>query len=177
MWGEMVHYGAGRNRMSEENIIKTENEALRKPLIGRFDHRLDAKCRFTVPSRWQERMGNPADVYVMRSLTGEPCLEVFSAADFEKRLEPFKERALSDSRIAAFLRNLSETTELISVDVQNRIRIPDAMLAYAGLDADIVLYGSGYHFEVWSLKKRPVKTGNESESIAALAAESKELNF
>lgn len=149
----------------------------REPLIGRFDHRLDPKRRFTVPLRWFGRMGNPSEVYVMRSLSRERCLEVFAAMDFDDRLRPFRARALTDAKLAAFLRELSEATELVSVDNQNRIRVPDDMLAYAELDNDIVLYGSGLHFEVWSLARRPKQAGNEPARIGALADVAKELNF
>jgi DNA-binding transcriptional regulator/RsmH inhibitor MraZ len=122
-------------------------------------------------------MGNPSEVYVMRSLSRERCLEVFAAADFDERLRPFRARALTDARLAAFLRELSEATELVSVDVQNRIRPPDDMLAYAELENDIVLYGSGLHFEVWSLARRPKQLGNEPARIGALAEVARELNF
>jgi len=146
-------------------------------LIGRFDHRLDPKRRFTVPLRWFGRMGGPSDVYVMRSLSRERCLEVFAALDFDERLRPFRVRALTDARLAAFLRELSEATELVAVDNQNRIRVPDDMLAYAELENDIVLYGSGLHFEVWSLARRPKQLGNEPTRIGALADVARELNF
>ncbi len=150
----------------------------RAPLIGRYDHRLDPKRRLTVPLRWVERLGRPSDVYVMRSLTGERCLEVFAAADFDQRMAPFRLRSLSDARLAAFLREISESTESLAVDSQNRIRIPDTMLAYAGLVTEVVLYGSGFHFEVWSLDRRPRPTGeDDSERLAALAAESREFKF
>ena len=149
----------------------------RDPLIGRCDHRLDPKRRFTVPLRWYGRMGNPSEMYVMRSLSRERCLEVFAAADFEERLRPFRARALSDARMAAFLRELSEATELVAVDNQNRIRPPDDMLAYAELENDIVLYGSGLHFEVWSLARRPKQLGNEPTRIGSLADEARELHF
>lgn len=163
--------------MSPEITLQEGNPSDRKPLIGRCDHRLDPKWRFTIPLQWFERMGRPREVYVMRSLSREPCLEAFAAADFDERLRPFRNRALSDARMAAFLRELSEATELLTVDSQNRIRVPDAMLAYAGLESDIVLYGSDFHFEVWSLAKRPKQLGNDPGRIDSLATESKELNF
>ncbi len=176
-WGQVVLYVFKGHQVSAETTVKEIEAEDRKPLIGRCDHRLDPKWRFTIPLQWFERMGRPREVYAMRSLSREPCLEVFGAADFDERLRPFRSRALSDARMAAFLRDLSEATELLTVDSQNRIRIPDAMLAYAGLESDIVLYGSDYHFEVWSLTKRPKLLGNDPGRIDSLAAESKELNF
>jgi len=173
----MVGLGTEGQEMSDKTIREVENVAGREPLIGRFDHRLDPKRRFTVPSRWFGRMGTPSEVYVMRSLSRERCLDVFAAADFDDRLQPFRARALTDSRLASFLRELSEAAELVTVDTQKRIRIPDDMLAYAGLQDDIVLYGTGLHFEVWALARRPKQVGNEQVRIDALAEVAKELNF
>ncbi len=163
--------------MSAEEGQNTVGVGSRSPLIGRCDHRLDPKRRLTIPLRWMERMGRPSDVYVMRSLTGERCLEVFAAGDFDERMQPYRMRALSDARLAAFLRELSEATESLAVDSQNRIRIPDAMLAYAELDTDAVLYGSGFHFEVWSLARRSRPTEADLQRIAALAEASRTFNF
>ncbi|MFA5674767.1 MAG: hypothetical protein WC912_10140 [Thermovirgaceae bacterium] len=163
--------------MSEENVRMVENVTRREPLIGRFDHRLDPKRRFTVPARWFGRMGTPSEVYVMRSLSRERCLDVFAAADFDDRLQPFRTRALTDARLASFLRELSEAAELVTVDTQKRIRIPDDMLSYAGLQNDIVLYGTGLHFEVWALDRRPKPDGSEQARIDALADVARELNF
>lgn len=173
----MVLYVSKRGVVSELATDFTDLQTARLPLIGRFDHRLDPKRRCTVPVQWFERLGKPRDVYVMRSLSRAPCLDVFASSDFDERLQPFRQRALSDARMAAFLRELSEATELLTVDSQNRIRIPDSMLAYAGLDSDVVLYGSGFHFEVWSLARRPKQVENDTKRIESLADESKALNF
>jgi len=101
-------------------------------------------------------MGKPQDVYVMRSLTGGACLDVFTPEDFDKRfLRPFKDAPVTDQETAAFLRKLSNATELLQVDTQNRIRVSDDMLSYAGLETDVVLIASGAHFEVWSLANFP----------------------
>jgi hypothetical protein len=40
-----------------------------QPILGRADHRLDPKRRFTIPSDCYERMCRPAQVYVMPSLS------------------------------------------------------------------------------------------------------------
>ena len=157
----------------EPSMLNVEREAL----TGRYDHRLDPKRRFTIPLRWFERLGNPPEVYVMRSLTQERCLDVFAPSELDDRLRPFRNRALTDAKVAKFLRELSERTDLVSVDSQNRIRVSDEMLSYAGLESDIVLYGSGTHFEIWSLANRPKQAINEVERVENLADIAKELNF
>ena len=130
--------------------------------IGRVDHRLDSKRRVIIPLRWHDQMGSPKNVYVMENLMGETCLDVYTEEDFNKRIRSFMDGPMSDTDRAEFVRDLAESCEVIPVDAQQRIRIPDDMLAYAGLETEIVLLRTGRHLEVWSLANRPKKrAGNE----------------
>ena len=148
-----------------------------QPILGRADHRLDPKRRFTIPTDWYERMGRPAQVYVMPSLSRARCLDVFCPAEFDKRMEGFRNAALSDSVKARFTSRIGELVSCLSVDTQNRIRPKDSLLAYAGIDSDLVLIGTGYHFEVWSLANRPKVDGSEADLLEQLAAEAQSMGF
>lgn len=141
-----------------------------KPVFGRADHRLDPKRRFTIPTDWFDRMGKPEQVYAMPSLSRMRCLDVFCPSEFDKRMEQFRDAALSDSTISRFTSRLGELINCITVDVQNRVRIKDSLLAFAGLGDDLVLIGAGFHFEVWSLENRPKTDGSESEILEQLLA-------
>ena len=148
-----------------------------QPILGRADHRLDPKRRFTIPTDWYERMGRPAQVYVMPSLSRARCLDVFCPSEFDKRMESFRHAALSDAAKARFTSRIGELISCLSVDTQNRIRPKDSLLAYAGIDADVVLIGTGYHFEVWSLANRPKLDGAEADILADLVSEAQSMGF
>lgn len=167
--------------MSEEPTITTSATGGQglpiQPILGRADHRLDPKRRFTIPSDWVERMGKPSQVYVMPSLSRTGCLDVFSPAEFDRRMERFRAVALTGTAKAQFLSRLGEMVVCCSLDTQNRIRVKDSLLAYVGMKADAVLIGVGYHFEVWSLERRPKIDGNENALLEELAAAAGELGF
>ena len=148
-----------------------------QPILGRADHRLDPKRRFTIPTDWYDRMGRPAQVYVMPSLSRARCLDVFCPSEFDKRMESFRNAALSDAAKARFTSRIGELISCLSVDTQNRIRPKDSLLAYAGIDTDVVLIGTGYHFEVWSLANRPKLDGAEADILADLVAEAQSMGF
>lgn len=148
-----------------------------QPILGRADHRLDPKRRFTIPTDWFERMGRPAQVYVMPSLSRARCLDVFCPSEFDKRMESFRHAALSDSAKARFTSRIGELISCLSVDTQNRIRPKDSLLAYAGVESDLVLIGAGYHFEVWSLANRPKIDGSEADLLADLVSEAQSMGF
>ncbi len=149
-----------------------------QPILGRADHRLDPKRRFTIPSDWFERMGRPTQVYAMPSLSRMRCIDVFCPAEFDKRMESFRDAALSDSVTSRFTSRIGELINCVAVDIQNRIRIKDSLLAYVGLGTDdVVLIGAGYHFEVWSIEQRPRMDGSEAELLEQLAAEATAMKF
>ena len=172
------------HKMSETTIQPPPGEnrdsALIQPLLGRADHKLDPKRRFTIPTDWYERMGRPPQVYVMPSLShlnGPRCLDVFCPAEFDRRMEAFRHAALSDASKAAFTSRIGELVSCLSVDTMNRIRVKDSLLAYAGLASDIVLIGVGFHIEVWSPENRPKLDGSEADVLASLVADAQSMNF
>ena len=148
-----------------------------QPILGRADHRLDPKRRFTIPTDWYERMGRPAQVYVMPSLSRARCLDVFCPSEFDKRMESFRNAALSDSAKARFTSRIGELVSCVTVDTMNRIRVKDSLLAFAGLSSDVVLIGAGFHIEVWSLANRPKVDGSEADILADLVSEAQSMGF
>ena len=152
-----------------------------QPLLGRADHRLDPKRRFTIPTDWYERMGRPPQVYVMPSLSHlqgtERCLDIFCPTEFDRRMEAFRHAALSDAAKAGFTSRIGELISCVAVDTMNRIRVKDSLLAFAGLSSDVVLIGAGFHIEVWSLANRPRLDGSEADVLARLATEAQSMGF
>ena len=152
-----------------------------QPLLGRADHRLDPKKRFTIPSDWFERMGRPAQVYVMPSLAhlggAERCLDLFCPSEFDRRMETFRGAALSDAAKARFTSRIGELVSCVAVDTMNRIRVKDSLLSFAGISGDVVLIGAGFHVEVWSPANRPKLDGSEADVLAALAVEAQSIGF
>ena len=172
------------HKMSEKPVQPPSGEnrdsALIQPLLGRADHRLDPKRRFTIPTDWYERMGRPPQVYVMPSLShlhGPRCLDIFCPAEFDRRMEAFRHAALSDATKASFTSRIGELVSCLSVDTMNRIRVKDSLLAFAGLKSDVVLIGAGYHVEVWSPENRPKIDGSEADVLAQLATEAQSMGF
>ena len=171
--------------MSEESAKiagKTVSEgALIQPLLGRADHRLDPKKRWTIPADWFERMGRPAQVYVMPSLAhlggSGRCLDVFCPAEFDRRMESFRGAALSDAAKARFTSRIGELVSCVAVDTMNRIRVKDSLLAFAGITSEVVLIGAGYHIEAWSPANRPKLDGSEADVLSTLVAEAQAMGF
>ncbi len=177
-WGNVVRCGAETHKMSTE---PTSSEVkVTGSLVGRFDHRLDPKRRLTIPSLWFECLGGPRRVAVMRSRTGDACLEVFTEEEQMARMKHFEELSRRDRSVKDFMRAVSENTEILPVDSQNRIRISDNMLRHAKIspdDTQVVLLGMAGHFELWSLAEKPLQTSTEPAGYEDWVKKAMEIGF
>lgn len=142
-------------------------------LVGRFDHAMDPKRRFTIPAGWRDLMGSPAYVYIIPDPT-ETCLNLLPPAEMEGRLDKLRQRALFDKGASVALRVLGENSEQVMLDVQGRIRIKDRLLKFAMLEEKVVMIGALNRVQLWSPTLRPdVETINQTQLEEAYSV----LNF
>lgn len=116
--------------------------------VGRFRHALDPKRRLTIPAVWRLQIGNPPVLYVLPDIL-EKCLCLFLAADWMRRIEKLRHHSLADRQARRLARTLGAQSELLTWDVQGRIRINDDLLAHAGLTDEVVLVGAFEYMEIW----------------------------
>ena len=137
-------------------------------LVGRFDHALDPKKRFTIPSEWRALMGNPSFVYVMPD-PSERCLDLVPVAEMESRLEKLREKALFDPGANRALQTIGAVSELPQLDVQGRIRIGDKLLQFANLTTTVALLGSVRMIKLWDPEAlAPAETVDQTALAEAL---------
>jgi MraZ protein len=128
-----------------------------QPFIGRVTGKLDNKGRVCVPAHYRQSLaalGTPG-MYVCPSFHegalecfGEDVLQRFHRAQAE--LDPFF-APQHDNKA----RSVLAMTELLPLDENGRVRLPDEMIAHAGLkegDA-IVFVGLGTKFQIWDKER------------------------
>ena len=117
-------------------------------LVGRYDHALDPKRRFTIPSEWRAAMGNPEYVYVMLDPSAH-CLNLVPPAEMEGRLVKLQEKALFDPVCERALQLIGSNSRQLTLDVQGRIRVPDELLQFANLTTTVAMVGSVRMIKLW----------------------------
>ncbi len=142
-------------------------------LLGSYPHRLDPKRRMTIPATLRSRMGMPEIVYVMPSLGGKKCLEVFHPQAFEMRLDELNKAALTDEAAADFVTMIGRVSETLDVDVQGRVRIGDALLQHIGVDRDVMIIGAVNRLQIWAAGNEP----SLDEAFGKLAASARTIHF
>lgn len=142
-------------------------------LVGRFDHALDPKKRLTIPSEWRTALGSPDYVYVMPDAE-ERCLNLIPREVMEARIAKLQGAALMDKSLNAALQVIGESSELLQLDVQGRIRICDTLLGYANLSGTVAMVGSFRMAKLWNPK---ALGSGESVDVAKLKAAISKLDF
>jgi MraZ protein len=119
---------------------------------GTFEHALDAKHRLTIPAKFRGALANGVVLAPSPEIeVGAPRTvavwtpEVYD--DFTRStlvgLNPASPKARELKR---FYFNTSFDTEL---DAANRVMIPPQLMAYAALDKEVTVTGSGECLEIW----------------------------
>ena len=116
--------------------------------VGRYDHNLDPKKRFTIPREWRAMMGDPEFVYVMADPV-ERCVNIIPSVEMESRLAKLREKALFDPALNQVLQTIGSNSEMPPVDGQGRIRISDRLLQFANLTTTVAMLGAVRMIKLW----------------------------
>jgi len=136
-------------------------------LLGTHTPKLDDKGRLILPAKFRRELED--GVVVTRGQ--ERCLYVFSAAEFEQVHERMRQAPIGDKRARDFLRMFLAAASDEKPDSQNRITLPPALRAYAGLERELVVTGIGAHAEIWNAERWAAYTAAHEDTFAELEEE------
>jgi len=120
--------------------------------IGALIRKMDAQGRITLPQRIATELG-PASV-ASPGLAG--CIELRRPDDWKQYEARFLALDMMDPDVAELYRHLIAPGELVRVDGQNRVRIPEALLRHARLDGErkeAQLIKMPGRWEVWDAQR------------------------
>jgi MraZ protein len=124
------------------------------PFRGRFEIKLDPKGRIGLPSAIRdiiESSRNSGDLVVTNSrYRNRSCLDVYTAAEWEKLEGRIAKLSTLKPEVQAFNRFYLSGGQAVEIDAQNRVLVPQSLRRYAALDQQVVLVGMGSKFEIWS---------------------------
>ncbi len=112
--------------------------------IGEYSHKIDAKGRVIVPTRFHDELGD--NFVITKGLDG--CLYIYPSKEWEDFLQ--KLHSLPSGRdTRKLVRSFAASADNVEVDGQGRILIKNSLREHAGLTKDIVFAGALNHIEVW----------------------------
>ncbi|TWU09491.1 Transcriptional regulator MraZ [Symmachiella macrocystis] len=140
------------------------------PLTGTFNRSMDDKSRFAVPKRLREQFGEEElrSIYVA---PGTECsLDLYSKIAFEELADRVATMSPTRADIRNFKRLFYGRAERVDLDSQGRIRIPERLVTFAGLQKEVVLIGVHDHVEVWDAAVWQQFLENHSTDFDSMAA-------
>ena len=115
--------------------------------VGKYYNSIDVKSRVIVPAKFRLELGSRC--IVAKAL--DKCLTVYPFEQWEKFVNE-KLELLPDSNPQArrLKRNFLSSAAECDVDKQGRLKIPQDLADYAGIDKELVTIGSNRTIEIWS---------------------------
>jgi MraZ protein len=122
------------------------------PLTGSHVTVLDGGL-LTLPLPLRQQFGNLRDAGGKRQLFVMPgtdgCLWLVSAAGLDRLNEQFGQSGQGSRRVRQARRLCFAQTEACAVDLGGRLRVPDHLVRFAGLQQQVILVGVGDRVELW----------------------------
>ncbi len=114
--------------------------------LGEYKLKFSGKGRIVLPKLMREEVGGK----VILSRGFEGCIWGFSEKGFEKEAKKQLEISSTEERARMIRRYLFSGSVSAELDVQGRFVIPSTLLIYAKVEKEVVIIGTGDHFEVWN---------------------------
>ena len=119
-------------------------------LSGCHSHSVDYKGRIFIPSKLRKRVVTKKNKIVAVTRGFDQCLSIYSLnvwKVFESKLLALPQ---SKRKNRFIVRYFLENKEDVEVDSQGRIKIPQHLLDYAGIEKEVIIAGVLDRIEVWN---------------------------
>jgi len=120
-------------------------------LTGTHSRTLDEKKRLALPKRIREQLGKVRQLYVTPG--ADQTLWLYDLQGLQSLAAKLDQSPATDSEARVFRRLFFAQMEAVDIDSQSRILIPERLIAFAGLEHEVVLLGVRDHLELWNAAK------------------------
>ena len=137
--------------------------------LGQYRHQLDKKGRVTIPSRFRESLADGA--FIFQGFDNN--LLVMTPDSFEQITSRISHLSFTDPTARDLSRLLFSNAAHIDIDGSGRMLIPPFLRESIGLEKEVVLVGTGSHFEVWAAEpwdRQAAKLNNPEANATRFAA-------
>jgi MraZ protein len=136
---------------------------------GEFRHAVDAKHRVTIPSRWRGEEGG--EFFAVPDPAGN-FLMILPPAEFDRVKSDVEANAsIAPADRRKFIRRFYALAQLVTVDKQGRILLPEEHCRRLDLGGEVVLIGSHSRMEIWNTQRWAAATADEDEVFRRVAGE------
>lgn len=142
--------------------------------IGEYSAKVDDKGRVVFPSGLKSQLpdsGHTGDCrFVVKKDLFEPCLEMYTFAEWERQSEELKSKInFLNRNEAAFWREYTRHRSIVEPEAKlGRMSIPKTLLESIGAGKELVFCGNDHKIEIWS-REAYEKSALSQETFISLA--------
>ena len=118
--------------------------------LGEYQHGLTKGKRLALPKKIRAQI---TGTEVILSKGFEPCINGFDKPLWEETAKQPLAIPLYEERGRSLRRQMFAAAQVVEIDKQGRIILPDSLASWAGIKDEIIVVGVGDHFEIWESKK------------------------
>lgn len=114
--------------------------------MGEYHHSIDDKGRLIIPAKFRSELGDK--FIITRGI--ENCLFAYPEKRWEEIVHKLESLPFTKKDARNFTRFFLSGATVAEFDKQGRINITSPLIAYAGIEKDCVVIGTGDRLEIWS---------------------------
>ena len=153
-------------------VLKNEFNSLMKNLIGTFECKADAKGRVMLPASLQKQLAPMLQSgFVLKRAVFQPCLELYPMEEWEKLMQHVNKLNRFNRKNNDFVRRFTAGVKVVELDTTGRLLIPKDLVAFAGIQKDLVLSSAINIVEIWDKKNYEKAIDDAASDFADLAEE------
>lgn len=118
-------------------------------LTGTFSRTVDQKQRLAIPKRMREDFGEQPLTSLYIAPGTDKSLSLYTSGAFEVLAARLAQSSSNPQTTRNYLRMFYSRAERVDLDSQGRIRIPERLVEFAGIQQEVVLLGVQDHVEIW----------------------------
>lgn len=133
-------------------------------LIGTYECKADAKGRVSLSAAFKKQLAAVLqEGFVIKRSIFETCLELFPMKEWNKMSKEVNSLNRFNRDNNAFIRKFNASVKMVELDASGRFLLPKDLMAYAGLNKELVLSSAGNMIEIWD-KEKYENSLNEDEN-------------
>ncbi|WP_159949000.1 division/cell wall cluster transcriptional repressor MraZ [Polaribacter septentrionalilitoris] len=141
-------------------------------LIGTYECKADAKGRLMFPSAYKKQLAAVLqEGFVIKRAVFQPCLELYPMKEWNVEMSKVGKLNRFKKKNNDFIRRFTAGVKMIEMDASGRILIPKDLLAFAGIQKQIVMSSSVNIIEIWDKERYEKAIDDAADDFADLAEE------
>ena len=141
-------------------------------LIGTYECKADAKGRLMLPAAYKKQLDSVlGNGFVLKRSVFQPCIELYPKSEWDKMMQKVNKLNRFKKKNNDFIRRFTAGVKEIDIDATGRILIPKDLIAFAGIEKELVLSSAINIIEIWDKTKYEKAVDEATEDFADLAEE------